>query len=187
MTREEAFMLVTKHMKNKNLIKHVLAVEAIMRALARHFGENEAEWALCGLLHDLDYDQTKDTPEEHSLLTEKILQDTGVDASIIHAIKCHNDKAEKTDLMDWAVYAADPVSGFIVAAALMHPDKKLAPLDLDFLKRRFKEKRFAAGASRKQMQSCEKLGLTVDEFLLIALAAMQAEHQALGLMKKRLS
>jgi len=181
LTREEALELVNLHLKNKNLVKHVLAVEAIMRALARHFHEDEHAWSLCGLLHDLDYEQTKDKPDQHTLITEKILIEKGIEPPIIHAIKCHNHHAEPQSLMDQAIYAADPISGFIVAAALMHPEKKLAPLDIEFIKRRFGEKRFAAGASREQMASCETFGMTLDEFIDISLRAMQAEHQALGL------
>lgn len=181
MTREEALELVNQHLKNKNLVKHVLAVEAIMRALARHFQQEEQAWSLCGLLHDLDYETTKDKPDEHTLITEKILIGKGINSQIIHAIKCHNHQAEPQSLMDKAIYAADPISGFIVAAALMHPDKKLAPLDVEFIKRRFGEKRFAAGASREQMATCESFGLKLDEFIGISLKAMQAEHAALGL------
>ncbi len=181
MTREEALELVQQHLKNKNLVKHVLAVEAIMRALARHFHEDEMAWSLCGLLHDLDYDETKDKPAEHTLVTEKILTGKGIAPPIIHAIKCHNHQAEPQSLIDKAIYAADPISGFIVAAALMHPEKKLAPLNVEFIKRRFGEKRFAAGASREQMASCETFGLPLDEFIEISLQAMQNEHEALGL------
>jgi putative nucleotidyltransferase with HDIG domain len=181
MDRAAAFELVLKHMKNEYLIKHALAVEDIMRALARHFGEDAAKWALCGLLHDLDYDKTKDQPEKHGLLTAEILASEGVADDIIHAIKCHNKQAQMESLMDKAIYAADPVSGFIVAAALMHPQKKLAPVDLTFLNKRFKEKRFAAGASREQMASCGEFGLSLDDFLSIALKAMQDDHAALGL------
>jgi len=181
MDRATAYALVLKHMQNNYLIKHALAVEDIMRALAHHFSEDESKWALCGLLHDLDYDQTKDQPEKHGILTAEILTREGLSEDIIHAIKCHNKQAEMVSLMDRAIYAADPVSGFIVAAALMHPEKKLAPVDLAFLNKRFKEKRFAAGANREQMASCSDFGLSLDEFLTIALKAMQDDHVALGL------
>lgn len=181
MERDAAYALVLKYMKNKNLIKHALAVEDIMRALARKLGEDEEKWGLCGLLHDLDYDKTRDNPEKHGLMTAEILENAGVADDIIHAIKCHNEKAEMQNLMDRAIYAADPVSGFIVAAALMHPAKKLGPVDLMFLKKRFKEKRFAAGANREQMASCSNFGISLDEFLSIALKAMQDDHETLGL------
>jgi putative nucleotidyltransferase with HDIG domain len=181
MNREEAYALVKQHMQTKNLIKHVLAVEAIMRGLAQKLNKNEEEWGLAGLLHDLDYDQTKDDPENHSLITAQILTEAGVDAAVVHAIKCHNCKAGKESDLDRALYAADPLSGFIVAAALMHPEKKLVPLDVDFIKRRFAEKRFAAGANREQMASCTEFGLSLDEFMEIGLKSMQAIHKDLGL------
>ena len=181
MERVEAFELVKKHMKNKNLIKHVLAVEAIMRALAEFFSEDIEEWGLAGLLHDLDYEQTLHDPDNHSLHTERILQDKDISGKIIYAIKCHNLKAERKSLLDKALYAADPVSGFIVAAALMHPEKKLGSLDLDFMLRRYKTKSFAAGASREQIETCQAIGLTLNVFLKIALSAMQEQHAELGL------
>lgn len=181
MERTEALELVKKYLKNQNLIKHVLAVEAIMRGLAQQQGEDPEQWGLCGLLHDLDYDETKDQPERHTHVTAEILAQYQVTESIIYAIKCHNHQAEIKSTLDQALYVADPVSGFIVAAALMHPDKKLAALDVAFLNNRFKEKRFAAGANRMQMGECDKLGLSLDNFLELALKAMQQEHQVLGL------
>ena len=126
--RETAYELVKSKIKTRNLVKHVLAVEAVMRALAQHLGEDEAQWGLCGLLHDLDYEETADNPERHALLTAEILKDYDVDEAIIYSIKCHNNKVPCKSLMDKAIYAADPVTGFIVACALMHPEKKLAPL-----------------------------------------------------------
>lgn len=181
MDRETAYQLVNSKIKTKNLIKHVLAVEAVMRALARRLEQDEEKWGLCGLLHDLDYDETVNEPERHSLLTAELLKDQDVDEDIIYAIKCHCDKVPKKSVMDKAIYAADPVTGFIVACALMHPEKKLAPLDLAFMKRRFKEKRFAMGASREQMASCSELGLELDEFLMLSLTAMQNIAEELGL------
>ena len=181
MDRETAYQLVKSKIKTKNLIKHVLAVEAVMRALAERLAQDEQKWGLCGLLHDLDYDETVNKPERHSLLTAELLKDQDVDEDIIYAIKCHCDKVPKKSLMDKAIYAADPVTGFIVACALMHPEKKLAPLDLAFMKRRFKEKRFAMGASSEQIASCSDIGLDLDEFLMISLQAMQAIHKELGL------
>ncbi|MCI0513642.1 HDIG domain-containing protein [candidate division KSB1 bacterium] len=181
MERTVALELVKTHLKNQNLIKHVLAVEAIMRGLAQHQGADPDAWGLCGLLHDLDYDVTKDQPERHTHVTADILTAYQISESIIYAIKCHNHQAEIKSALDQALYVADPVSGFIVAAALMHPEKKLAALDVAFLNNRFREKRFAAGANRTQMLECEKLGLSLDAFLGLALQAMQQAHQVLGL------
>ena len=181
MTREEAYELAKSRLKNRNLFKHVLAVEAVMRALARHFGEDEERWGLAGLLHDLDYEETKDDPERHTLVTAELLQNYDADEEIVHAIKAHNNRVPRESLMDKAIYAADPVTGLIVAAALMHPSKKLAGIDVPFVLRRFKEKRFAAGANREQIRSCEEIGLSPEEFLDIALRAMQGISEDLGL------
>jgi len=181
MTRQQAYDLAKPRFKNKNLFKHVLAVEAVMRGLAEHFAEPVEDWGLAGLLHDLDYEETVNTPDRHTLVTEELLKDTDVSASVMNAIKCHNDKAPRQSLMDKAIYAADPVTGLIVAAALMHPDKKLKALDVDFILRRFKEKRFAAGANRDQIRTCEEMGLSLSEFLEIALKSMQKIDADLGL------
>jgi len=181
MEREEAYQLARSKFTNKNLFKHVLAVEAVMRGLAEHFHEDVDKWGLAGLLHDLDYEETKDDPDRHTLVTEQILKEYNLDPEIIEAIKCHNDKAPRTMRMGKAIYAADPVTGLIVAAALMHPDKKLKSLDVPFIMRRFKEKRFAAGANRDQIKTCSDLGLSLDQFLEIALKSMQKIDEELGL------
>ena len=115
MDRQEAYKLAESRFSNRNLFKHVLAVEAVMRGLAEHFQEDQDRWGLVGLLHDLDYEETAKTPEQHSLVTARILQDYDIDDDIIHAIKCHNNLAHKNSLMDKAIYIADPVTGLIVA------------------------------------------------------------------------
>ena len=181
MDRQQAYELAKSKFSNKNLFKHVLAVEAVMRGLAEHFDEDQEKWGLAGLLHDLDYEQTMNEPDRHTLVTEQMLQDYHLDPEIIEAIKCHNDKAPRTRLMGKAIYAADPVTGLIVAAALMHPDKKLKSIDVPFIMRRFKEKRFAAGANREQIKTCEDFGMSLEEFLGIALTSMQGIDGELGL------
>ena len=181
MDRKQAYDLAKSKFSNKNLFKHVLAVEAVMRGLAEHFGEDKEKWGLAGLLHDLDYEQTMNNPDRHTLITEDMLKDYQLDPEIIEAIKCHNDKAPRNKLIGKAIYAADPVTGLIVAAALMHPDKKLKSIDVDFIMRRFKEKRFAAGANREQIKTCEDFGLSLEEFLGIALKSMQGIDEELGL------
>ncbi|MBD3289836.1 HDIG domain-containing protein [candidate division KSB1 bacterium] len=181
MDREEAYKLAKSRFKNKNLFKHVLAVEAVMRELAVHLKEDEDKWGLAGLLHDLDYEETVDDPDRHTLVTEQILEDFDVDEEIITAIKCHNDKAPRESNFGKAIYAADPVTGLIVAAALMHPDKKLRSIDVPFILRRFKEKRFAMGANREQIKTCSEIGLDLDTFLDISLRAMQKIDRELGL------
>lgn len=181
MTREEALQMVQDKVKNKNLQKHMFATEAVMRRLARHFGEDEAMWGLAGLLHDLDYDETVNDFPKHGLVTAELLEDTDVPDEVIHAIKSHPGHFPRESLMDRAIYAADPVTGLIVAAALMHPSKKLKNLDVDFVERRFKEKRFAAGANRDQIRSCEDMGLSLNDFIALSLEAMQSIDDQLGL------
>lgn len=181
MDRQQAYELARSKFSNKNLFKHVLAVEAVMRGLAKYFSEDQEPWGLAGLLHDLDYEQTMNEPERHTLITEEMLAEYHLEPGIIEAIKCHNDKAPRTKLMSKAIYASDPVTGLIVAAALMHPDKKLKSIDVDFIMRRFKEKRFAAGAKREQIKTCEDLGLSLEVFLGIALQSMQGIDKELGL------
>ena len=181
MNRDQAYKLSKSKFSNKNLFKHVLAVEAVMRGLAVHFNEDVDKWGLAGLLHDLDYEETIDDPDRHTLVTEEILKEYDLDPEIIEAIKCHNDKSPRTKLIGKAIYAADPVTGLIVAAALMHPDKKLKSVEVSFILRRFKVKRFAAGANREQIQSCTDFNLSLELFLDIALKSMQVIDKELGL------
>lgn len=154
-----------------------------MIGLARHFGEDEAKWGLTRLLHDLDCDLTADKPLEHSLLSAEWLAELNVDPDIVYAIKVHNQvhNLVRKSRMDQALYASDPLTGLIVAAALIHPAKKLAPLSPDFVVNRFYEKLFAKGANREQIQTCSDLGLTLEEFITIGLAAMQEHAGELGL------
>ncbi len=181
MNRETAWELVQVHVKNKNLRKHMLATEVVMQHLAGKFNEDEAQWGLAGLLHDLDYDQTMDDFDNHGLMTADLLADKDVSENVIQAIKSHPGHFPRESLMDKALYAVDPVTGLIVAATLMHPSKKLKEVDLDFLMRRFGEKRFAAGADRDQIQSCETFNMTLQDFLKESLTAMQTIDEVLGL------
>lgn len=181
MDRETAWKLVTSHVANKNLRKHMRAVEAVMGRLADTFEEDRETWSLAGLLHDLDYDETVNDFDRHGLRTAEMLADEDVPPEVIQAIRSHPGHFPRTSRMDKALYAADPVTGLIVAAALMHPSRKLRHLDLNFLKRRFQEKRFAAGADRDQIAACSELGLELDAFLMLALDAMKAIDRELGL------
>ncbi len=180
-SRERALELLNGHLKNENLLKHCVAAEAVMRALAVRFGEDEALWGLAGLLHDLDYDETKDKPEEHGLKTVELLKGEDVPTSVLDAILAHCGKKEPVTLMEKALFAVDPTTGFIVAAALIRPEKKLAVLDVEFLMRRFKEKAFAKGANRDQIRYCEQMGLSLEEFFQIALEAMKGAASEIGL------
>lgn len=176
LTREQAYEEVIKHVKNKNLIKHMLSVEAVMRGLADHFGADEQLWGLTGLLHDLDYDETKDEPHLHSLKAAEMLTDLGFPPEGVQAVKVHNyaHGIARTSLLDKALFAADPVSGLVVAGALVRPDKKLASVETEYLVRKFGEKAFAKGADRDQIRTCEEIGIPLEQFLDISLRSMQA-------------
>ncbi len=182
-TRDEAYALVTERIPQRNLVSHCVATECIMRALAERLGlgdEDVERWGLAGLLHDLDYAQTAQDFERHGHVTVEELRGR-VDDEMLHAILAHADKVPRENAFDHALWCADPTTGFIVAAALIRPEKRLSAVDVAALKKRWKEKAFARGASRDQMAGHEALGLERDEFLGIALRAMQDHAVELGL------
>jgi putative nucleotidyltransferase with HDIG domain len=180
--RVEATALVRERIGSDNLVNHSIAVGIIMGRLAQQIGlgpGDAARWELAGILHDLDYAETADDFDRHGLVTVEELQGR-LDADQLHAILAHADKAPRESMMDSALYCADPTTGFIVAAALVRPDKDLREVQLKSLTKRWKEKAFARGASREQMATCAELGLERDEFLALSLAAMQARASELG-------
>lgn len=174
--------LLEVYIKQQNLKRHCLAVEAVMREMARRLKEDEMLWGLTGLLHDLDAEVTAQTPDLHTDLTIKWLEGQ-LPQEALRAIQAHCGKVEPRSRMEIALRCADPVTGFIVACALMHPTRSLSGLAVVFLLKRFREKRFAAGASREQMAMCVQLGFTLEEFLAMALEAMQGIEEELGLSK----
>ena len=182
-TRTEAHALVTERIPQPNLVAHCVAAEIIMEALATHLDLPEADverWALTGLLHDLDYATTADDPAAHGKNTAAELQGL-VDDEMIHAILAHACHAPRETQLDHALWCADPTTGFIVAAALVRPDKDLDGVAIRSLKKRWKESAFARGANREQMAGHEQLGIERDEFLGIALQAMKARASEIGL------
>ena len=181
MSRADALAFMESHVSNRNLRKHMLAAEAVMRALARRLNQPEQLWALAGLLHDLDYDATCKDASRHALLTAELLEQKGLPAEVIHAVKAHADKAPLDSSFDRAMYACDPLTGFLVSCALIRPEKKLDPVDLQFVKNRLAEKSFSRNVDREQIKTCEQLGLPLDEFIQIALDAMKAIAGELGL------
>lgn len=181
MDRNQAIALMEERLTNKNLRKHVRAVAAVMKRLAPRFGGDPAVWELAGLLHDLDYEVTLQTPEKHGLVSAEWLAERGVSAEVVSAVKAHADKAPRDNPMCRAAACADPVTGLLVACALVHPAKKLAAIDVPFAAHRFREKRFAAGADRGRIMLCAELGLSLEEFLGLSLEAMQGISAELGL------
>ena len=183
MDREEALGLLRGQLTNQNLFKHSLAVEAIMGALARRFGEDEDLWRLAGLLHDIDYEFTKDDASAHSLKGSQMLEDAGLDARIVYAVKVHNDihGDPRISLMDKSLFCTDPVTGLITAAALIRPEKQLAVVTPASILKRFGEKSFARGANRETIQACSEIGMSLEEFVAVGLTAMQEISEELGL------
>ncbi len=175
MNRKEAIASLKENVESRNLIKHMLAAEAVMRALARRLGEDEEEWGLTGLLHDIDVELTDGDMNSHSKLGADLVREMGADEAMAHAILAHNPAhgVSLESKLDKALYCADPLTGLIVAAALVRPDKKLAGLEAKSVRKRFKEKGFAAGADREQISACADLGLELDEFIALALEAMK--------------
>jgi putative nucleotidyltransferase with HDIG domain len=182
-TREEALDSIKANIEDKNTIKHMLATEAIMRALARRFGEDEEEWGLTGLLHDIDMELTEGDMNTHSRLGADLARELGASEAMAHAILSHNQThgIPLETKLDKALYCADPLTGLIIAAALVRPDKKLAGVETRSVGKRFKEKSFAAGASREQISQCAELGLELGEFIELGLGAMKKVAKELGL------
>ncbi len=155
-----------------------------MRDLAPRFGADPDMWGLTGLLHDIDYNATKDKMDQHTLLTEKILLERGVDKQITEAIKTHNAEnlgLTRSEPIHVALTAAETVTGMLVAAALVNPDKKLSSLKVKSVKKRMKAKEFARSVNRDHILLCEQIGIPLDEFLEISLSAMCKIADDLGL------
>lgn len=184
MTRDQAMALMEKHVQTPNIRKHLLATEALMRALARKFKEDEDRWGMAGLLHDLDWDETKSTPEIHGIKSYEYLKDEDIDEEMRHAIKIHNFMIgiEPKTLLEKALFSTEMMTGIVVAAALVQPSKKLADVKLESLLKKYKDKGFAAGARRDIIATVEpNLGMTVEQLAEICLTAMQEIHEPLGL------
>ncbi len=184
MTREEALCLVGERVQNDNLVKHMLATEAIMGALAGRLGGDTQRWRLAGLVHDLDAEETAEHMDVHAARTVEWLQEAGLtDEEVLHAVLAHNPANGSciTSEMDRALFACDCLTGLVTAAALIRPEKQLDLVTLKSLKKRFKEPSFARGARREDIMTCSELGLELDEFLEIGLIAMQEVSDELGL------
>ncbi len=183
MTRKEVLESIKVNVENQNLVKHMLATEAIMRALAKRLGEDDEVWGLTGLLHDIDVELTEGDMSSHSKLGADLARELGASETIAHAILCHNEAhgISRETKLDKALFCADPLTGLITAAVLIRPDKKLAGLEAGSVIKRFNEKSFAAGANREQIALCSEIGLGLDEFIELGLVAMQGIAADLGL------
>ncbi|MFA4930345.1 MAG: lysine--tRNA ligase [Patescibacteria group bacterium] len=182
-SRDEALKLMRENLTNENLQKHSLAVEAILRGVAKEIGADEDVWGLAGLLHDIDYEKTMKEPTQHCIITEGILKEKKVSPLIIQAIKAHNPACGgvRQTRLDKAIYAVDPLSGFIIACGLVQPDKKLKSVTTESMKKKFKDKAFARGASREIINSGAELGISMDKLMGIGLEALQKISDDLSL------
>lgn len=184
MTRDEAWAILNEHTKNPNLIKHMVAVEAVMRAYARRFGEDEAAWGLAGLLHDLDYEQHPSQEAGHPFVGVKLLRERGLDEGLCQAILSHADYSgvPRVTRMEKALFAADELSGFVIAVALVRPTKRLADVDVTSVKKKMKDKAFAKGVRREDIvKGAEAMGMPLEEHIAAVIAALQGIAPELGL------
>lgn len=176
---KEARKLMFELVGQENIRKHLLACEAVMRVLAKKLEPGKKEsYAVAGLLHDVDYDET--TPvDQQGIVVTKIIQEKGyqIEAEVAHAMAAHNwhkNGVKPKTLMDWALFCGDSLTGLIVACALVRPDKKLSSVEVHSVMKKFKQPSFAAGTRRADIALCqEKLGVPLEDFIALALEAMQ--------------
>lgn len=186
-SRDQALSLLHTNMESVNLRRHCYAVEAAMKALASHFGQDVDVWGIVGLLHDGDYEMTKDDHTKHTLLMAQWMTQLGeTNEDLLSAIKSHNfahtNQNPPKSTLEWSLYCCDELTGFIVAVTLVRPEKKLSAVSVDNILDKWHQKAFAAGVKREQIESCEeKLGLKLHDFIDIVLKAMQGIHGELGL------
>lgn len=183
LSRAEAWELLTEYTTTPALQKHALAVEAVMRHFARLLGEDEEVWGISGLLHDLDYEKY---PEEHCVKAVEIMKEHGVDEVYIRAMQCHGygicTDVEPISAMEKVLFTVDELTGLINAACLMRPSKSVLDLEVKSLKKKFKDKAFAAGVDRQTiLKGCEMLGMELDEVMRETIAGMREQAEALDL------
>jgi len=182
-TREEAFALLREFNQNEQLIKHALAVEAVMRHMAKARGEDEEMWGVVGLIHDLDYEKH---PDQHCEMTERILRERGWPEAYIHAVMSHGwgicTDVEPVHVMEKALFAIDELTGLVIATALVRPSKSLMDLKVKSVNKKWKDKSFAAGANREIIaKGAEMLGVEVPELIGEVIEGMKTAAADLGL------
>lgn len=181
--RERALALLHRHNESQSLRAHGLAVEAAMRYMARQWGEDEAYWAQVGLLHDVDYEKY---PQEHLQHAPGMLREAGYDEAFIRSVLSHGwglcSDVEPLHKMEKALYACDELCGLVTACAYMRPSRSVTDLEVSSVKKKFKDKRFAAGVDREVIRKgCELLGLTLEELTELVILGMRENHEAMGL------
>ncbi len=186
MQRSKALDLLHLKMQSQNLRKHCYSVAAVMRALAKYFGEDEAKWEIVGLLHDGDYEFTKGDPANHAKLMANWVRELGeTDDELLTGIESHGwfHQGRKPETqMQWALFCCDELTGLIVAVALIRPSKKITDVTIENILDKWNSKSFAAGVKREDIEHCEKeLGIPLKDFIEIALKAMKGISVELGL------
>ena len=183
MRREDVVAILDEHVQTERLRKHLLGVEAAMRAYARQYGEDEELWGNAGLLHDFDWDICP-TPEEHPMFGAELLRGRGVPEELVRAVLSHGDHTDVTrdNLMEKAFYAVDELSGFITAVALVRPNKSLGEVDARAVRKKMKDKAFARSVRREEItQGAEALGLDLDAHIEFVVEALKPVAAQLGL------
>lgn len=181
--RDQAWSLLCEYTQSESLRKHMLAVEACMRAYARKFGEDENKWAVTGLLHDFDYEKYP-TPAEHPFVGNKILEERGYPDDMRRAILSHADYSgvKRESLMEKTLYACDEISGFITASALVKPNKSLAEVEAKSVRKKMKDKAFARSVNRDDIiNGAADLGVDLEEHIAFCIEAMKKIAAELGL------
>jgi len=182
-SRENALILLNDNIQNANMIKHCLASEAVLKAIAQKLSKDINEWGLAGLLHDIDVEITQGDPLKHGPFAAGMLNGL-LSEEAIDAIVMHNEMAtgkERTTVFQHALAAGETITGLIMATALVYPDKKLAPVKTKSITKRMKEKAFAASVKRENILECELIGIPIQDFAEMALVAMQEISDELGL------
>ena len=183
-TRGDAWAVLTEQTSSPNLIKHMLAVEAVMRAYARRYGEDEEAWGMVGLLHDLDYERHPSQDAGHPFAGVKLLGERGWDEAVCRAILSHADYSgvPRVTRMEKALYAADELSGFVIAVALVRPSRSLADVDVTSVTKKMKDKAFARGVRREDIvRGADELGIPLEEHIGVVIQALRDIAPQLGL------
>ena len=173
--------LAREKTEKETTYRHLVSVEGVMRRLGRHFGEDEERWALTGLFHDLDQDQTSEDPERHAYLAADWLREAGVEEQVVNGVLAHAHRQYQTDRMSRGIVAADALAGLLVAAALVRPEGANG-MKVSSIKKKLKEKAFAPGVNRDEIALAESnLGLSLDEFIGLGIEGVQQVAADIGL------